>query len=119
MKVETLKITFLINNPNQAILNVHCSAKWPNKAKVGSQLVGRMVESRESLATDKGYDSVAFRAQHREYGVRPPIKHRPYRQVDHAHYARMNADRYNLRALTESVNSTVNQSILTSVSFRA
>ena len=118
-KVDTLKITFLIDTAVQAILDVHCSAKWPNDAKIGPKLAARNMDQLESLAADKGYDSAAFRAQLRENNVRPLIKHRLYQPVDHAHNARMDTDRYNQRSLTESVNSAVKRSIFDSVSSRA
>lgn len=118
-KVDTLKITFLIDTADQAILDVDCSAKWPNDAKVGPKLAVRNMGKMKSLAADKGYDSAAFRALLRDNGVRPLIKHRLYRPVDHAHNARMDEDRYNQRALTESVNSAVKRSILDSVGSRA
>jgi len=117
-KVDTLKITFLIDTEDQAILDVHCSSKWHNDAKVGPQLAARNLDQLESLAADKGYDSAAFRRQLRENGVRPLIKHRLYRPIDRAHNARLDEDRYNQRSLAESVNSTVKRSILDSVSSR-
>lgn len=117
--VETLKITFLIDTADQAILDVHCSAKWPNDAIVGPKLTDRNNDNLVSLAADKGYDSAAFRDQLRENGIRPLIKHRLYNPIDHAHNARIDSDRYNQRALTETVNSTIKRSILDSVSSRA
>ena len=116
--VETLKITFLIDTADHAILDVHCSAKWPNDAVVGPKLTSRNADNMRSLAADKGYDSAAFREQLRENGVRPLIKHRIYKPIDHAHNARMDAYRYNQRSLTETVNSVIKRSILDSVSSR-
>lgn len=117
--VETLKITFLIDTADQAILDVHCSAKWPNDAIVGPKLTDRNSDNLVSVAADKGYDSAAFRDQLRENGVRPLIKHRLYKPIDHAHNARIDTDRYNQRSLTETVNSAMKRSILDSVSSRA
>lgn len=70
------------------------------------------------MAADKGYDSAAFRDQLRENGVRPLIKHRLYQPIDHAHNARIDTNRYNQRALTETVNSTIKRSILEYVTSR-
>jgi IS5 family transposase len=117
--VETLKITFLIDTADQAILDVHCSAKWPNDAVIGPKLISRNYDSLVSLAADKGYDSTAFRDQLRENGIRPLIKHRIYKPIDYAHNARIDTDRYNQRSLTETVNSTIKRSILDSVSSRS
>lgn len=117
--VETLKITFLIDTAEQAILDVHCSAKWPNDAIIGPKLTSRNTEKLRSLAADKGYDSAAFRQQLRDQGIRPLVKHRLYQPIDHAHNARMDADRYNQRSLTETVNSAIKRSITDSVGSRA
>ena len=117
--VETLKVTLLIDTADQAIIDLDVSAKWPNDAKIGPKISRRNTGSLESLAADKGYDSAAFREQLRENGVRPLIKHRLYQPIDHAHNARLDADLYNQRALTESVNSSIKRSILDSVSSRA
>jgi IS5 family transposase len=117
--VETLKITVLIDTADQAILDVHCSAKWPNDAIIGPKITSRNTEKLRSLAADKGYDSAAFRRQLREQGVRPLIKHRLYQPIDHAHNARLDADRYNQRSLTETVNSAIKRSIIDSVASRA
>jgi IS5 family transposase len=116
--VETLKVTFLIDTAEQAIIDVHCSAKWPNDAIVGPKLTSRNSDNMVSLAADKGYDSAAFRDQLRENGVRPLIKHRLYQPIDHAHNARIDDERYNQRQLTETVNSAIKRSILDSVSSR-
>jgi IS5 family transposase len=56
-----------------------------------------------SLAGDKGYDWMALREKLREKGVRPLLKHREFRPVDHAHNARIDGPRYRKRALCESV----------------
>lgn len=72
----------------------------------------------ERLVANKSFDSAAFRAKLRENGVRPLIKHRLYRPIDHVHNARMDEDRYNQRALSETVNFTVKRSILDPVSSR-
>lgn len=116
--VETLKITFLIDTADQAILDVHCSAKWPNDAIIGPKITLRNTEKLTSLAADKGYDSAAFRRQLREQGVRPLVKHRLYQPIYHAHNARMDADRYNQRSLTETVNSAIKRSIIDFVTSR-
>lgn len=116
--MDTLKITFLIDTADQAILDVDCSAKWLNDAKIGPKLAVRNMELLKSLAADKGHDSATFRRQLRENGVRPLIKHRLYPPVDRANNTRMNKDRYNQRSLSESVNSSVKRSILDSVNSR-
>lgn len=117
--VDTLKVTFLVDTADHAIVDVHCSAKWPNDAKVGPQLTARNIDKIESLAADKGYDSKAFRDKLRREGVRPLIKHRLYNQIDHAHNARLSDELYNQRSLSETVNSTIKRSISENVTSRA
>jgi IS5 family transposase len=116
--VETLKVTFLIDTADQAIMDVDVSAKWPNDSKIGPKITRRNTGRLESVAADKGYDSADFRNQLRKNGVRPLIKHRLYNPLDHAHNARMDTDLYNQRALTETVNSSIKRTILDSVSSR-
>ena len=109
--VDKLKITFLVDTADHAILDLHCSAKWPNDAKIGPKLTARNYDKIDSLAADKGYDSKAFRDKLRSEGVRPLIKHRIYNPEDHAHNARLSDELYNQRALSETVNSTIKRSI--------
>ena len=117
--IDKLKITFLVDTPDHAILDVHCSAKWPNDAKIGPKLTARNFDKMDSLAADKGYDSKAFRDKLRSEGVRPLIKHRLYNPEDHAHNARLSDELYNQRALSETVNSTIKRSIGENVRSRA
>lgn len=117
--IDTLKITFLVDTADHAILDVHCSAKWPNDAKIGPKLTARNIDKMESLTADKGDDSKPFREKLREEGVRPVIKHRLFNPIDHAHNARLSEELYNQRALSETVNSTIKRSIRENVSTRA
>lgn len=117
--VDTLKITFLVDTADQAIFDVHCSARWPNDAKIGPKLTARNIDTMQSLAADKGYDSKKFREKLRSEDVRPLIKHRLYNPIDHAHNARLNENLYNQRSLSETVNSTIKRSIRESVRSRA
>lgn len=116
--VETLKVTFLVDTADQAIIDVDCSTRWPNDAKIGPKLARRNVEALRSLSADKGYDSNSFRTELRDAGVRPLIKHRLYQPVDHAHNARLNDDLYNQRSLVEAVNSVVKRSVREAVASR-
>lgn len=103
--VETLKISFLVDTEEQAILDVQCSSRWPNDATIGPLLARRHIGKFCSLAADKGYDSQSFRDEFREAGVRRLIKHRLFRPVDYGHYVRLDDDQYNQRAMVETVNS--------------
>jgi IS5 family transposase len=47
----------------------------------------------------------------REEGVRPLIKHREFRSIDHAHNARIDRPRYRQRAIWETVFSTIKRTL--------
>jgi len=47
----------------------------------------------------------------REEGVRPLIKHREFRPIDHAHNARIDGPRYRQRAMCETVFSTIKRTL--------
>jgi len=97
----------LVDVADQAIIDIDCSTRWPNDAKIGPKLARRNVDSLVSLAANKNYDSTDFRTQIRENDDRPLINHRLYQPIDHAHNAEFDADCYNQRALVESVNSSI------------
>lgn len=71
--VDTLEITFLIDNKDKVILNVHCSAIGLNDAKIGLQLATRNMNRLVCLAANKGYDSAAFKRWHQDSNVQPLI----------------------------------------------
>lgn len=81
--------------------------------------VARNADKLVSLAADKGYDSATFKRQFRNFGIRTHIRHKLYQPNDHAPNARLDYDRYNQRALTETMNFATKHSILDSVSSRA
>lgn len=65
------------------MIDVHCSAKWPNGTNIGPQVALRYAGDLLSLAADKGYDDMSFRNALRAEGVRPLIKHRVFTPYDH------------------------------------
>lgn len=108
--VKTIQATFLIDTEESAILDVHCSTKWPSGMRIGPKVVCRNADDLRSLAADKGYDDMDFREWLRNHGIRPLIKHRVFAAYDHAHNARIDDDRYHQRSLTESTNSALKRS---------
>lgn len=52
-KLDTLKNSFLIDATDQAVLDVHCSARWPNDPEVGPKLAARNMGQLKSLITGK------------------------------------------------------------------
>jgi IS5 family transposase len=108
--VRTVQATFLVDTAHGAVIDVHCSTKWPNGTNIGPQVALRNAGVLLSLAADKGYDDMSFREELRTEGVRPLIKHRVFAPYDHAHNARINDERYNQRSVYETVNSVIKRS---------
>jgi len=117
--VRTLQVTFLIDTAAGAIIDLHCSTKWPSGMRIGPKVALRNAGDLRSLAGDKGYDDMSFRAALREHGIRPLIKHRVFASYDHAHNARIDDDRYHQRSLTESVNASIKRSYGSALRARA
>ena len=86
--VQTLKATALVDTESQAVLDVHCTITKRHDTQIGEQVALRNAGDLLSLAADKGDDWMALRRELREKDVRPLIKHRIFRPVDHAHDAR-------------------------------
>lgn len=108
--VQTIQATFLIDTKKSAILDLHCSTKWPSGMRIGPKVVRRNADDLQSLAADKGYDSMEFRELLQAHGIRPLIKHRVFAHYDHAHNARIDDELYHQRSLTESTNSSLKRS---------
>src|SRR6056297_2932985 len=110
-RVQTLKTTALVDTSSQAILDVHCTTKKHHDTQLGWQVARRNAGDLTSLAADKGYDWMELREKLREEGVRPLIKHRVFRPIDHAHNARIDGPRYRQRAMCETVVSTIKRTL--------
>lgn len=108
--VRTIQTTFLIDTAEGAIIDLHCSTKWPDKTRIGPKVALRNAGDLRSLAADKGYDDMCFREALRAVGIRPLIKHRVFAPYDYAHNARIDDDRYHQRSTCESVNSSIKRS---------
>jgi IS5 family transposase len=118
-RVQTLKTTALVDTETQAILDVHCSTGKPHDTQLGWQVARRNAGDLTSLAADKGYDWMELREKLREDGVRPLIKHRIFRPIDHAHNARVDGPRYRQRSMCETVFSTIKRTLGAAVRARA
>lgn len=118
-RVQTLKTTALVDTASQAILDVHCTTTKRHDTQLGWQVARRNAGDLHSLAADKGYDWMALRENLREEGVRPLIKHRLFRPVDHAHNARIDGSRYRQRAMCETVFSSIKRTLGSAVRARA
>jgi len=89
-RVQTLKTTALVDTESHAILDVHCTTEKRHDTQLGWQVALRNAGNLASLAADKGYDWMKLREKLREEDVRPLIKHREFRPIDHAHIMSMN-----------------------------
>src|SRR6056297_2405526 len=110
-RVQTLKATALVDTESQAILDVHCTTEKRHDTQLGWQVALRNAGDLASLAADKGYDWMDLRDKLREEGVRPLIKHREFRPIDHAHNARIDGPQYRQRAMCETVFSTIKRTL--------
>ncbi len=108
--MQTIQATFLIDTAEGAILDLHCSTKWPDETRIGPKVALRNAGELRSLAADKGYDDMSFREALRAVGIRPLIKHRVFAPYDHAHNARIDDELYHQRSTSESVNSSIKRS---------
>jgi IS5 family transposase len=95
--VQTIQATFLVDTAEGAVLDLHCSTKWPSGMRIGPKVALRNAGDLRSLAADKGYDDMSFREALRAVGVRPLIKHRVFTPHDHAHNARIDDERYSVQ----------------------
>jgi IS5 family transposase len=75
----------------------------------GCRSLGIPLSDLQVLLGDKGYDWQELREYLRTQGVRPAIKHREFTSLHKVHNARMDADLYGQRAISESVNSSIKQ----------
>jgi len=106
-RVQTLKATALVDTETQAVLDVHCTTGKTHDTQLGWQVASRNAGDLHSLAADKGYDWMKLREKLREEGVRPLIKHRVFRPIDHAHNARVDGPRYRQWSMCETVFSSI------------
>ncbi|ELY60980.1 IS5 family transposase [Natronococcus jeotgali] len=110
-RVQTLKTTALVDTASQAVLDVHCTTEKRHDTQLGWQLARRNAGELHSLTADKGYDWQQLRDKLREEDVRPLIKHREFRPIDHAHNARIDGTLYGQRALSETVFSVIKRTL--------
>jgi len=119
-RVQTLKVTKLVDTETQAVIDLHCSTtRKGSDADLCEQIARRNAGDLRTLAADRGYDKNALRERLRGLAIRPLIKHRIMAPYDHAHNARIDGDRYAQRSMAETVNSAVKRSLGYAVRARA
>ncbi len=87
-RVQTLKTTDFVDTESQAVLDAHCTTKKRHDTQPRCRQRPRWHQLRDKL---------------REEGLRPLIKHREFRPIDHAHNARIDGTLYRQRALSGTV----------------
>jgi IS5 family transposase len=107
-----------VDTESKAILDVHCTTGKRHDTQLGWQVARRNAGDLTSLAADYGYDWMELREKLREEGVRPLIKHREFRPIDHAHNARISGSQYRQRAMCETVFSTIKRTLSDTVDAR-
>ncbi len=69
-RVQTLKVTTLVDTETQAVLNARCTTGKPHNTQPGWQITHRNVDDLTSLAADNVYDWKQSREKLREEDVR-------------------------------------------------
>ncbi|MDR5674685.1 IS5 family transposase [Halalkaliarchaeum sp. AArc-GB] len=111
-RVQTMKVTKLVDTDTQAILDLHCTTTWEGSdAEICEQLARKHAGELRVLTADKGYDCNWLREDLRELDIRPLIKHCVHAPYDHAHNARIDDELYGQRAMSETVFSSVKRSL--------
>jgi IS5 family transposase len=80
-------------------------------SKINPQVVRRNASDLRNLTAGRGYDAKAFRDELRKHGIRALIKHRIGYSLGYAHNARMDSDRYQQRAMSETVFSSIKRTL--------
>jgi IS5 family transposase len=129
-------VTLLVDIESHVVIDIHCMTRKTHDTQIGMQVARRNAGDLRLLIGDKGYDWGALRDYLRANGVRPLIntisynyveisgtpgcrnpsrdysqqyKHRKFTSLDVAHNARMDADLYGQRAISETVNFSIKQ----------
>jgi IS5 family transposase len=106
---DKLKVTLLVDIESHAVIDIHWTTRKTHDTQIGMQVAWRNAGDLHLLIGVKGYDWGDLRDYLRANDVRPLIKHREFTSLDTAHNARMDADLYCQRAISETVNSSIKQ----------
>jgi IS5 family transposase len=99
---QAMKTTALIDMNSLAIRDVHYTTRKSWDGHIGMQVFRRNAEDLRILAADANYSWSALREECRDESTRPLIKHREQTPLQKAHNARMDADSYNQRWMSET-----------------
>jgi IS5 family transposase len=100
--LQTMKTTILIDVNSLAIKDVHYTTKKAWDGHIGMQVFRRNAEDLRVLSADANYSWSDLREECRSESTRPLIKHREQTPLQKAHNARMDADDYNQRWMSET-----------------
>ena len=99
---QAMKTTALIDMNSLAIRDVHYTTRKSWDGHIGMQVFRVPAEDLRILAADANYSWSALRKNCRDESTRPLIKHREQTPLQKAHNARMDADAYNQRWMSET-----------------
>ena len=99
---QSLKTTILIDVDSLAIKDVHYTTRKSWDGHIGMQVFRRNAEDLQVLSADANYSWNDLREECRSESTRPLIKHREQTPLQKAHNARMDADAYNQRWMSET-----------------
>ena len=99
---QSLKTTILIDVNSLAIKDVHYTTRKSWDGHIGMQVFRRNAEDLRALAADANYSWSELRGECREESTRPLIKHKEHTPLKQAHNARMDADAYHQRWMSET-----------------
>jgi IS5 family transposase len=104
---DKLKVTLSVDIESHAVLDINCTTRKTHDTQ-GMQVARRNAGDLRLLIGDKGYDWGDLRDYLHANDVRPLIKHREFTSLGAAHNARMDADLYGQRAISETVTPQSN-----------
>ena len=99
---HALKTTILIDVNSLAIRDVHYTTRRSWDGHIGMQVFRRNAEDLRVLAADANYSWSDPRKKCRGESTRPLIKHKEHTPLKQAHNARMDADAYHQRWMSET-----------------
>ncbi|EMA48632.1 transposase (ISH1) [Halococcus salifodinae DSM 8989] len=99
---QSLKTTTLIDMNSLAIRDVHCTTRKSWDGHIGMQVFRQNAEDLRILAADVNYSWSDLREECRGESTRPLIKHKEHTPLKKAHNARMDADDYHQRWMSET-----------------
>ena len=107
LTIQQLKVTLLVDTRVNAIIDLHVTTTRKHDSQIAPALIKRNPVHIDILIGDKGYDDQKIRRLARQHKVRLLIKYREFISPHKAWNTRLDADLYDQRSQSETVNSTL------------